>query len=276
MGVLLNLYYDVLNIVSIMVNGIWCIWCYQVQSCQRSTYIYDEDKQLKLDFYPTTLIHSRPMPLILYAHGGGWVGGSRKNIPPAILAQLDRGYTIASISYSLMPKHKYPTPINDIVGAFKWIQDHHDELGIDPHRIIGWGLSAGAQIINYAAIQKNLFAGVISWYGFSDLVIEDANYFHRITRLLIHNYSNGAQPIITNRVNSETCSFYIVHGAKDRFVPIDQSERLYRALSKSKQPSQLKEYPNYYHGDWRLNYKSELQEFNTFLDLVSKADLLTN
>ena len=252
MGVLLNLYYDVLNIVSIMMNGIWCIWCYQVQSYQRSTYIYDEDKQLKLDFYPTTLTHSRPKPLILYAHGGGWVGGSRKNIPPAILAQLARGYIVASISYSLMPKYKYPTPINDIVGACKWIQARHDELGIDPHRIIGWGLSAGAQIINYAAIQKGLFAGVISWYGFSDLAIEDSNYFHRITRLLIQNYSDGSKPLITNRINSETCSFYIVHGAKDRFVPVDQSERLYKALTKTKVPSRLKVYPNYYHGDWRL------------------------
>src|SRR5438309_1355971 len=42
-----------------------------------------------------------PRPLLVYIHGGGWIGGDKKQNPAAIRPYLDKGISCASINYRL-------------------------------------------------------------------------------------------------------------------------------------------------------------------------------
>jgi len=269
MTIIKNIALNILNAVAIVRNGLWAIWMYHTSDCKPQTINYGKEKHQKLDLYIPKDTNNIRKPIIIYAHGGGWIVGSRKNIPPAIWTQLEQGYIVASISYCLLPKSKFPGPINDLIKAHKWLDERADELSIDRDHMIGWGLSAGAQIVNYTALKYQIFSAVISWYGFSDLEIDDPSYFHPITRRLIASYVDDHRVNATEFINRDSPSFYIVHGARDSYVPHNQSERLYQALKQSDYPSRLRVYPNYFHGDWRINHKHSLNEINTFLDRVT-------
>jgi len=269
MDIIKNIALDILNGLSILVNGLWSIWIYLTNTYSRETYQYGKEKHQKLDLYlPKNEVDAKKS-LIIYAHGGGWIVGSRKNIPPALWAQLDRGYIIASVTYCLLPKYNFPEPVNDLIIAHQWLKERADELSIDSNHMIGWGLSAGAQIVNYAALKHGLFSAVISWYGFSDLAMSDPKYFHPITRRLIKSYVHNNQVNATEFITKDSPSFYLIHGELDRYVPCDQSRRLHNALQGSENPSRLILYPRYYHGDWRLNYAHSLSQINIFLDQVT-------
>ena len=269
MGIFSNITRDILNAMSIVINGVWSIWIYHTSRYKPVTHHYGTAKHQKLDLYLPKHTSSDKRPIIIYAHGGGWITGSRKNIPPAIWAQLKRGYIIASVNYSLLPKSTFPEPIDDLVIAYHWLKDRSDELSIDTNHMIGWGLSAGAQIINYATLQHKIFTAVISWYGFSDLDIDDPRYFHPITQRLINAYVVDHSVNATDLITKESPSFYLAYGGRDSYVPPDQSKRLYEALQQSDNPSRIRVYPNYYHGDWRLNYEHSVREINIFLDQVT-------
>ena len=63
-----------------------------------------EGQRLMLDLYLPP-VDGRP-PLVVWIHGGGWRGGSRKN--PKILDITEHGYALASISYRLTDKAIFP------------------------------------------------------------------------------------------------------------------------------------------------------------------------
>ena len=57
---------------------------------------------------------SGPHPLIVWLHGGGWIYGSRRRLPPhlfdnAVLDQmLDAGYAVAAVDYRLAREAGFP------------------------------------------------------------------------------------------------------------------------------------------------------------------------
>jgi acetyl esterase/lipase len=270
MGIIKNIALDILNVIAILVNGLWSVWLYHTNRYTSQTFNYGPEKHQKLDLYIPSESRADNNPIIIYAHGGGWITGSHKNIPPAIWTQLERGYRVASVSYGLLPGSKFPKPIKDILLAYQYLKDHADELHIDTDQMIGWGLSAGAQIITYAALKHQICSAVISWYGFSDLDVDDPRYFHPITKRLISAYVGDHSVNTTNLITKGSPSFYIVHGTRDSYVPADQSVRLYESLQGSDNTSRIKIYKGYYHGDWRLNYEHSLREINLFLDQVTR------
>ncbi len=262
---------DMMNIVSIIINGLWCMYAYYFGANTCDTYIYDHDNKLKLDYYrPPNGI--TPKGIILYAHGGGWIIGTRRNVPPGILELLKSGYSIASMSYRMLPQHHFPDPVDDVHRAHAWIGKNLETLSTPAVPIIGWGLSAGAQIINYTALKSpHLFVGVISWYGFSNLSLTHQNH-HPITRVLIKKYLRDIEADAISLVSDKSPSFYIVHGGRDSFVNTSQSIDLYHQLSLAQNPSRLQIYPQFYHGDWRFNFQKNIEETKLFLDLIAAID----
>ena len=96
---------------------------------------------------PVHVINARPgsgRPAILHTHGGGYVLGTpRIDIPKlqALAQTLD--CVIVTVDYRLAPETRWPGSIEDTYGALKWLHDHAQDLGVDPHRIAVMGESAG-------------------------------------------------------------------------------------------------------------------------------------
>lgn len=94
-------------------------------------------------------------PLVLFFHGGGFLGGDKSSVPAWLVRQcLARGVSVASANYRLSTQAPYPAPMHDGVRAIQFLRSRAKELGIDPSRIAGCGNSAGA--------------GIALWVGFHD------------------------------------------------------------------------------------------------------------
>jgi acetyl esterase/lipase len=95
-----------------------------------------------------------PLPVVVFLHGGGWIGGSLDSFdePCATLAR-NAGAFVVSPDYRLAPEHPFPAAIDDTVAVLRWAADHIDEFGGDPERIAVGGESAGANLATVAALR---------------------------------------------------------------------------------------------------------------------------
>jgi acetyl esterase/lipase len=81
---------------------------------------------------------------LLWIHGGGYVVGSAR-ANDVTCGEICRtlGLTVVSVDYRLAPEHPFPTPSDDCLAAWHWLQRHATSLGVDAHRIAVGGASAG-------------------------------------------------------------------------------------------------------------------------------------
>lgn len=107
--------------------------------------------------YPADGAAPRPTPGLVWAHGGGFVGGDL-DMPEAdwvSLAFAARGVTVVSIDYRLVGdgSGRYPAGSDDVLAAWSWTLEHADELGVDPSRLAIGGASAGANLVTGAVLR---------------------------------------------------------------------------------------------------------------------------
>ncbi len=85
-----------------------------------------------------------PRPLLVYIHGGGWVGGDKSKSGPGIKPFLDKGISVAAVNYRLSGEAPLPAPVHDAARAIQFIRSKATEWNIDKNRIALTGGSAGA------------------------------------------------------------------------------------------------------------------------------------
>lgn len=100
--------------------------------------------QLRMDLWQSN--SAEPAPLVIWIHGGAWLGGSY-NYPPQGLNQLlEAGFAVASIQYRLSNEAIFPAQIHDIKGAVRYLRAHAEQYNLDPTRFAAWGSSAGGHL----------------------------------------------------------------------------------------------------------------------------------
>lgn len=107
---------------------------------------YDRgDRDALLDvFHP--LDGEAPLPVIVWVHGGGWIGGTRKDMREYLQILAGHGYTTVGVEYTHAPRRHHPHQARQVSAALAWLVEHAPALRIDPARIVLAGDSAGAQI----------------------------------------------------------------------------------------------------------------------------------
>lgn len=96
-------------------------------------------------------VGSRPKPVVIYAHGGGWVKGSRKKVYSLPEWLNSKGYLLVSIDYRKVPATTIDGQANDLARAVAWVRANIRNYGGDPSRIVLMGHSAGAHLVALAA-----------------------------------------------------------------------------------------------------------------------------
>ncbi|WP_068177810.1 alpha/beta hydrolase [Mycobacterium sp. UM_CSW] len=95
-------------------------------------------------------------PLVIYAHGGGFVTGNL-DTDHAHCVELARaaGCLLVSVDYRLAPENPCPAALDDVDTALRYAVDNCAELDVDPSRIAVMGRDAGAALV--ASLAQRVF-----------------------------------------------------------------------------------------------------------------------
>jgi triacylglycerol lipase len=109
---------------------------------------YGPDERHKLDVFASAARQERPMPVVLFVPGGGFVGGakSRAGVPfyQNVGVFFARNNVVGvTMNYRLAPKSPWPAGGEDVAAALRWVKQNIAKFGGDPERIFVFGQSAG-------------------------------------------------------------------------------------------------------------------------------------
>jgi len=204
-----------------------------------------EGGELKMDiWYPNH--PDTAYPLVLFAHGGGWISGFRNqpnNISWCKYLAFN-GFVAASIDYRFGIKNSMQDILADYDDALNYIRRHAGKLKIFTDNIILMGLSAGghlsllyASFYSYKQDKKRMegISGVVAYYApsdLSDLLSEESrSLFARFAAIKTlkgkpeeqedYEYYSPVQWVSGNMP-----PVLIVHGKYDRIVPFSSTIKL--------------------------------------------------
>lgn len=95
-----------------------------------------------------------PTPLVLWIHGGAWMGGNKDLDPATVQGLLDAEIAVASMNYRLTSQGAifgaanvvFPAQIDDVQDALLFLRANAAIYGFDPQRFGTWGTSAGGHL----------------------------------------------------------------------------------------------------------------------------------
>ncbi len=219
-------------------------------------YVTDGHERQKLDLYVPD--EGENLPLIIWVHGGAWLGGSKERYAP--MEYLKSGYAGASINYRLSQHAIFPAQIEDVKAGVRWLRANAETYRIDPNRFAAWGSSAGGHLVAMLGtagditefeVGENLevssrVQAVVDYFGPTDFIQMDA---YRLPDGLVHDAPDSPEsklvggPIQEHKdrvasanpityVSKDDPPILIIHGDQDKLVPYQQSVLLKDALEK--------------------------------------------
>jgi len=87
-----------------------------------------------------------PHPVVVYLHGGGWIGGSSKTHRKLGMQFAEAGYLTINVDYRLAPEHPFPAGLEDCLYAVKWTGENAKRWNGDVSRLAVGGDSAGGNL----------------------------------------------------------------------------------------------------------------------------------
>lgn len=107
---------------------------------------------------PLSVFHSKTStntqrPAFFYIHGGGQVSGNRFFGLERTISYFDGiDVVFVAVGYRLAPEHRAPAALHDCYAALAWTADNAAKLGIDPSKILIFGVSGGGPLAAASAI----------------------------------------------------------------------------------------------------------------------------
>jgi len=261
-------------IVTLFAAGRFCFAAEQktdkqnVRVLQDVEYIPGGHERNKLDLYLPEKAdsgdkESKKLPLIIWVHGGAWMGGDKKDCPA--IRFVRKGYAVASINYRLSQHAIFPAQIEDCKAAVRFLRANADKYNLDPKRFGAWGASAGGHLVALLGTTgdvkefdkgENLkissrVQAVCDYFGPTDFL-----KIGEFPSTIKHYDANSPESKLLGgaiQENKEACrranpityvtrddpTFLMVHGDADPLVPHNQSQLLYDALQKVKVEAKL-------------------------------------
>ncbi|TFK57021.1 alpha/beta-hydrolase, partial [Heliocybe sulcata] len=130
-----------------------------------ATYVFktfgEDAIPIELDVYvPSTVdAHDKPLPVLVWFHGGGLLQGYRGRVAPHFLHGVTKyNHVLVSPDYRLAPQARMPEIVSDVADALAFVRDalpaklaSDANVKIDTARIATCGSSAGGWLSLLAA-----------------------------------------------------------------------------------------------------------------------------
>jgi acetyl esterase len=116
---------------------------------------YGKHPRHVIDLYPAK--SNNPTPLVIYIHGGGFVGGSKNGVSGKLIQAMHKeGISVAAIHYRFIRDHQFPIPFTDAARAVQFLRHHAKKYNLDSNRFAATGGSAGAGISLWLATRDDM------------------------------------------------------------------------------------------------------------------------
>jgi acetyl esterase len=95
------------------------------------------------------------LPAVLEIHGGAWNSGDRTSNPALAEGLAASGVLVASIDFRMGGADPYPSSLQDINFATRWLKARAPALQADPATVGGLGVSSGGHLIMLSAMRPH-------------------------------------------------------------------------------------------------------------------------
>jgi acetyl esterase/lipase len=231
---------------------------------------------------------SKPTPVIINIHGGGWNHGVKES-QTGFNTFFKAGFAVANIEYRLTAQATAPAAVEDSRCALLYLIKNAASLNIDVNKIVVMGGSSGGHLAlmtgmlandhrfdtNCPGVNDVKVAAIIDKYGITD--VWDWGYGPNKTSksattwLGSHakdqKFAASVSPI--SYVSAANPPIFIVHGDADPTVPYQQSVELHKKLEAAGVATKFITVPGGLHGKFDKEKNSEInKEIIVFLKRV--------
>jgi acetyl esterase/lipase len=202
---------------------------------------YGANPAQMLDVYhPAT---GAPGRLVVFVHGGGWVGGNKAG--GRLIAQplTQAGYVVASLGYRLSPETSPAGSVQDAALGIAYLLHNAARFGIDPDKFAILGHSSGAHMVallgtdatylRHAGVDPATLAAVITLDGVFDVEANLTDYPNQTRADVFGNDPAGwkrVSPVALVDGMQTHPHFCLVH--EDRSPRFIEQERLFETALK--------------------------------------------
>ena len=248
---------------------------------------------------------SGTFPLVILVHGGGFKVGDKANEYNRAMELVKNGFVAATINYRLSGEAKFPSNINDVKAAIRFLKANAPKFNINSQKVGLWGGSSGGNLVSLAGTSGDIeeledfsmgnpdvsskVQAVVDWFGPTDFLKMDE--YLKMNGVADPGHSSpdshesqalGAHitqvPDLVAKANPETYitpddpPFVIQHGKEDRTAPFQLSEifaaKLKAVIGDDKVTISLLEGAG--HGGAQFNTKENLAEVISFFNKYLK------
>ena len=221
-------------------------------------YVENGSPNQVLDIFLPEQPSDKPQPLMIWIHGGAWMGGSQSS--PPVLFLLNQGFAVASIQHRFSSEAKWPAQSYDCKAAIRFLRANAAKYNFDPDHFGVGGDSSGGHLAAFVGTSGDVkemegdlgntnassrVQAVVDWFGPTDFTqmasesgpgsfIQHDQPNSPESMLLggavqqMKDLAKTANPI--TYVDRHDPPFLIMHGDNDQLVPHEQSVILAKAL----------------------------------------------
>jgi acetyl esterase/lipase len=221
-------------------------------------YVDNGHRNQVLDLFLPEQPSNKPLPLMIWIHGGAWMGGNQAS--PPVVYLVPKGFAVASIQYRFSSDALWPAQAYDCKAAIRFLRANAAKYNFDPDHFGVGGDSSGGHLAAFIGTTGDVkemegdlgnpgvssrVQAVVDWFGPTDvtLMAQQSGTHSMIqhdapnspeSRLLggpvqeKHDLARTANPI--TYIDKDDPPFLIMHGDNDQVVPLGQSVILAKAL----------------------------------------------
>lgn len=221
-------------------------------------YVEHSHRNQILDLFLPEQPADKPLPLMIWIHGGAWLGGSQAN--PPVLYLVRKGFAVASIQYRFSTDAIWPAQAYDCKAAIRFLRANAAKYNLDPDHFGVGGDSSGGHLAAFVGTSGDVkdmegdlgFTNVssrvqvvVDWFGPTDVTLMAQQSGPR--SMIQHDAPDSPEsrllggPVQERRDLARTANpltyidkndppFLIMHGDDDQLVPLGQSVILAKAL----------------------------------------------
>jgi acetyl esterase len=213
-------------------------------------------------------------PALIWFFGGGWTKGSPERSIGWARTAAKLG--LVGIAPDYRTKNRFNTsPLESVAdgrAALRWVEDHAAELGIDPHRIVVCGGSAGGHVALWTAIEgtppgsdPNEAPKIKPAALVLQCPVSDTSMLRGYTPKRFGEHAEALSPV--SKLDAKMPPTLLFHGDADQTVPYAQSVELHKKLLESGNSIEFVTVPGGSHGfvsetpGWKDKTKALIIEF---------------